>query len=454
MLGNLGFRIAFIVLGPLVAQTAAAQWQPQWSTPWQHPEPAVGALPMLVSVAIDGSTYAAAGTTHHSLSHLAIMRFNADGTFAWLQEHEAYALAGIALMGANRVAIAGDGGAIATPVNVRVYDRKTGALIWARQAGGGRVQTDERSYTPQLAVDASGNLMVLASDQGDYVVIRFDSDGNPLPTWRTQVDAQNNVAATAIVALPDGGAVITGSVGDLGGGSLGGNVTVRLDANGTPVFTDIQMSPVLFGVFTFGVAHLGLDNDGNIIVAAARENGVTTAQVWKISSTGTRLWTTYLPDPPVRVGTLINGFALSANGNPLIALGTGGGGGLHLVRLDGATGVVLSDTKAPIDGNSQTVAVANNGRILLGGYGSHFNGLGFGLMAEFTENGQPCRVAENTGFLSSIKATADANGWRVVGATEFVQGVSTAATISQFDSDGECTLGDSVFANGFESELP
>ncbi|MEO5559004.1 MAG: hypothetical protein ABIR10_04910 [Dokdonella sp.] len=316
------------------------------------------------------------------------------------------------------------------------------------------MQIDERSFTPQLAVDASGNMMVLASDEGDYVAIRFDSDGNPLPTWRFQVDAQNNVAATAIVAMPDGGAVITGSVGDLGGGSVGGNVTVRLDANGKPVFTDIQMSPVLFGVFTFGVAHLGLDNEGNIIVAAARENGVTTAQVWKISSIGARLWTTFLPDPPPRVGTLINGFALSANGNPLIALGTGGGGGLHLVRLDGATGAVLSDTKAPIDGVAQTVAVAKNGRILLGGYGSNFDGHGYGLMAEFTEDGQPCRVAENNGFLGSIKATADADGWRVLSSTEIVQGISTAATISQFDSDGACTLTDSVFVDGFEPEAP
>ncbi|MEO5626799.1 MAG: hypothetical protein ABIQ70_12390 [Dokdonella sp.] len=383
------------------------------------------------------------------------MRFNADGTFAWLQEHEAWALAGIVFLGANKVAIAGDGGAVATPVSVRVYDTETGALIWARQAGGGRVVTDARSYTPQLAVDASGNLMVLASDQGDYVVIRFDNDGNPLPTWRFQVDAQNNVLATAIVSLPDGGAVITGRVGDEGGGSTGGNVTVRLDANGIPVFTDIQMPTPLFGVFTFGVAHLGVDNDGNITVAAAREIGATIAQVWKVSSTGVRLWTTYLPDPPPGVGTTINGFALSANGNPLIALGKGGDLGFELVRLDGATGAVLSDTKAPVDGVAQTVAVAKNGRILLGGFGTDFDGAhAYGPMAEFTENGEFCRVAENAGIFGSIKAGADANGWRVLGVTHYLDGVGNKASVSQFDSEGACTLTDSVFVDGFEAEAP
>lgn len=445
---RLGIRSTFAMMMALAAQTAAAQWQPQWSTLWQHPESFTSVSPLRLRVASDGSIYAAANVTHHSVSHVALMRFDANGSFVWLQERQASTVAGIAFVGVDRVAIAGDGGGTETPVDIRLYDTKSGALIWARQAGDGHVLNGAIYDTSQLVVDAGGNMMVLASDLGDYVVIRFDADGNPLPTWRFEAETDSNVFATGIVALPDGGAIITGR-----GQSFDGNVTVRLDANGNNVFTDIENS----GPHPFGAGYLGVNNDGEVFVAAARENSIGSpqARVWKLSSKGIRLWTSILPNPGAPTsGTSIGGFALAANGDPLIAVDAGAGALFRLVRLNGATGGVIADTQAPIGGAPSTLKLAENGRVLIGGNGPVGGGHVSGRIAEFAANGQACRASGNIGIFSALNADAGTSGWHVLGATSFVQGVGNDAFVSQFDADGNCTLTDTVFADGFESDAP
>jgi hypothetical protein len=79
-------RMVIAVLLTLVAPAAGAQWQPLWSTPWQHPEPFHSASPLRVSMAADGATFAGVDATHHSTAHVALVRFNADGSFAWTRE--------------------------------------------------------------------------------------------------------------------------------------------------------------------------------------------------------------------------------------------------------------------------------------------------------------------------------------------------------------------------------
>jgi outer membrane protein assembly factor BamB len=443
------FRKSIALLMAAAASAANAQWQPQWSTAWQHPETFHSATPLRVCVGADGATFAAVNVVHHSLNHVALVRFNADGSFAWTQEHVATSLAGIAFVGKGQVAIAGDGGTANSPVYVRLYDAATGDLVWSREAGGGRTRVDDRFETPQLVVDAFGNLMVLASDHGDYVVIRFDADGNALPTWRRTIDLDSDVLATAIVPLPDGGAVISGRGRVLGGG----NVTVRLDAQGNEIFTDIE----IVGPFPYGPAYLGVDSGGNAYVAAAQEtpNGVPRAQVWKLSPNGARLWTTIVPNPGGPTSNMsIGGFAMATNGDALIEADAGAGSLFRLVRLDGATGSVVSDFKAPIGGTPSTLALATNGRVLVGGDGPVGGGHVLGAIAEFDAGGEPCRVATDINLASSVNAVAGSSGWSVIGVTTFVPGVGNDALAIHFDSDGACTLTDRVFSDGFEPEVP
>lgn len=445
--GRHGFRWAFATACVLGTPTATAQWQPQWSTFWQHPEAFVSASGLRVRVANDGATCAAASVTHHNTSHVALMRFDADGNFEWLQEYQASVDAGMVFIGANRIAMTGNVGSVFAPVDIRVYDTNSGVLIWDRQSQAGHVSPASIYDTPQLAVDASGNLMALASDQGDYVVIRFDPDGNGLPTWRYQVEADSDVTATSIVALPDGGAVITGR-----GQPLHGNVTVRLDASGNEVFSDTEIT----GPHPFGPGYIGLANDGSIIVAAAREtsNGTPLVRVWKMSATGARLWTKFLPNPDFSTGaTMLGGFALGADGDPRLVIDKGAGAPFTLVRLDGVSGEVVAYASAPINGNPTSLTLADNGRALIGGFGSG-GGQVSTRMAEFTASGVPCRVSGDNGIKGALNVAAGPNGWHVFGGTIFVPGVGNSAVTSRYDSDGNCTLTDDVFADGFESASP
>ncbi|MCB1576539.1 MAG: hypothetical protein KDI81_04135, partial [Xanthomonadales bacterium] len=86
---NLGWCALVCASGILFAPTASADWQPLWSTAWKHPEPFHSASPWRVRVAADGATFAAVDAVHHGLGHIALMRFEDNGQFTWLQEHAA-----------------------------------------------------------------------------------------------------------------------------------------------------------------------------------------------------------------------------------------------------------------------------------------------------------------------------------------------------------------------------
>lgn len=432
------------------ASEVHAEWQPQWSTHWQYTTPHFGVGPLRVAVTNTGDTFAAVEVNHDQRQNIALMKFHATGNFAWLQENAGAALAGI-VSNNDRVTIAGEWGTLATPIGVRQYDAQTGELTWERMAGGGRVfSKGVVGYTTQrLAVDAQGNVMILASDQGDYVVIRFDTNGNALPTWRRTVDPDNDtmtsdddVSATDIVALPDGGAILTGRGRELGGGY----VTVRLDAQGNEVFADIELGDI---GNPLGLAHLALDTDGSVVVAATPESfdGVFLGQVWKLSPSGTRLWTRVVPHPGGSFpSSSICGLVLAPDGDAVIET-TGGHEPFRLLRLDGLTGEVIWDVGVPIAGAPVTLALAPNGRVLVASLGSAQQS---GHIAEMDAAGNPCRVANNPSMFSTIVANAGADGWSILGATQLVPGSSRDAFVSHFDGSGACTPTDYLFANGFD----
>ncbi|MEO8670206.1 MAG: hypothetical protein ABI411_02755 [Tahibacter sp.] len=442
-------RIGASLLLGLSAASAHAQWQPLWSTPWQHPEPIHSASPLKVRSAADGATFAGVDVTHHSASHVALVRFNPDGSFAWTRERPAQSLSGLLLLDAGRVAIVGDGGTAAAPLYINVYDATSGNLLWERQAAGGRTLTDERDDTEQVAVDSSGNILLLASDGGDYVIVRYDSAGNPLPTWRRTIDADEDVRASGILALPDGGVIVTGE-----GASLhGGYVTLRLDAQGSELFRDVDPGGI---ANPLGPAYLGIDADGNALLAAAPESpgGVPCAQVWKLSPTGARLWTRVLPNPGSLTSSMsIGGFTLAPNGDVLIVADMNSQP-FRLVRLDGATGAVRQDVATPLPSNPSSMALAPNGRVLVGGYAFiDSSGHVGGRLVEFAASGAACRVANNVDMFSKVENSASANGWTVLGSTQFIPGTGNDAFVRRYDADGACSVVDVLFANGFQPGL-
>lgn len=425
----------------LASPTANAQWKPQWSAAWQHPEVLHTAQPMRVGIANDGATFALVGATHHSQAHVDLMKFDAAGTFSWLRERVAGSAVGMAFLN-NRVVIAGEGGTLAAPVYLSSYDTTTGDLIWDHLVADGHTYPDPFNATQQLTIDANGNLMLVASDHGNYVVIRFDQAGNALPTWRRTIDSNNDVLATGIVALPDGGAIVTGRGSEMGGGF----VTARLDAKGNQIFVDVELGDI---GNPLGSAYLALAADGSVIVAATPEsvNGVVLGQIWKLSPGGARQWTRVLPHPGGSFpSSRIRGLMLAPNGDPVVET-SGISGPFRLHRLAAQTGEIVWSADAPIPGDPTALALAANGRLLVGSRGNFQES---GQIAELDSGGNPCRVANNLSMFSGVIAGAGSSGWSVLGATQPLQGSSPNAFMSHFDGDGACTLTDFLFQAGFD----
>jgi outer membrane protein assembly factor BamB len=376
---------------------------------------------------------------HHNESYIAVVRFEAAGSFAWTHEWLAASVAGIAFVPRGRIAMTGHTHAGA-PIYVRVYDAATGDLVWDREVGVGERFGESGYYDfQQLVVDANGNLMILTSENGDYVVMRLDPDGNALPTWRSTIDSKQSVVASAILALPDGGAILAGRYS-----GHGGYVTVRLDAQGNEIFRDVEPGEI---GSTLGPSFLLLDADENVVVAGSPEStfGLPHARVWKLSPTGTRLWTKGTPNPDASRAAQLKVSAFASNGDILIGVDSP----FRLVRLAAATGDVIWDVKATIDGNLRTLALAPNGRVLAGGY-KWIEGKPNGRIAEFEASGRLCRVAESVEPFTEIGAAANGDGWSELGTTRWVESAGNDVLLRKYDADGGCTLPEHIFVDDFE----
>ena len=440
---SLAVRCCAAVLLAAAAPLAQAQWSPQWIGVWQHPETFHAANVQRLRVGDDGATFAAVDVTHHSRSHAALVRFEADGTFAWLREHEALGAAAIERLPGGRVALVATSTTVGAMIDVRVYDGMTGDLAWSRASNAARLNFDERYETRNLDIDANGNLFIAASDGADFVVLRYAANGDALPTWRHDV-GESDVTATAIVALPDGGAIISGQGDNLGGGYR----TVRFDASGAVLFDDAESGDI---GNPLGPSWLAPTPDGGFLVAAAPEStfGVPEATVWKLAADGTRMWTTVLPNQNAPMSFELRGLAVTLEGDALVVPESVLNLGFRLVRVRGTDGVVMREAQAAIGGHATTFALAPNGRALIGGYVfASSSGTVTARIAEFDANGAPCRTAASLAMMSPIASIGADGGWTVGGASAFVQGVGSDALVRRYDAEGACT--DAIFDDGFE----
>lgn len=419
-----------------------ADWLPQWIGAWQHPETFHGVLPFGVYVLADGSVLAHADVTHHNSAHATLVRFEADGTFSWIRERAALDVAGAAVLTDGRVAMTGSD----TTVFARVLDAASGELIHECSWSGAQLMYDERDLTRTLAQAADGGLVVRAFDGGDVVVLRCDSKGQVLPEWRW-TSGLDFIRVDDIIALPDGGAVVT-----VRGGTGEGSFTLRFDAAGAATLLDSEAGEIGNAL---GALHVALDADGDFLLAAAPESsfGVPQAQAWKVAPDGTRLWTRVVEVPGVLHPNLaIGGFALAPDGDLVIAVAPPTGA-FRVLRLDGTDGSARWDATAAIGDNPTGLALAADGRVLVGGFAS-IPGSGGRItarMAEFDADGTPCRHAVEFGIDTKLRVAASAGGWTVFGATTFIAGSGNDAVVQRYDGIGACDGDDdTLFVDGFD----
>lgn len=433
---------------PCACATAFAQWTPIWTGVGEHPHPPpVRMSPVNLRIAPDGSVFAGIDSTYQNAAHAGLVRFDNNGAFAWLNERKEFTVAGasVELLSSGRVAMIGETFLGDDPaVFVRVVDGASGELVWQRESAAGRLWLDERHDTRQVAETPDGNLMVRLAQGGDFVVLRIAGDGTLLPEWRW-TSGLESVFTSDIAATPDGGAVVAGY-----GGLQEGFRTVRFDANGGVIFDDVELGKI---GNPLGPARVRIDTEGAAIVVASPEtlHGVPGAMAWKIDPAGKRVWTVELSDQSSTTTTFANGsVALAPDGDALVVAHTVPDPRMRVIRLDGETGAVALNYESEVmASNTLMLALAGNGRVLVGGY-AHIPG-GGGLvtsrLVEFAADGRPCRSIEGTAPGATQDAEWHVDGWYVFGVE-----IGTGLYVRKYDATGSCDTGadDLIFANGFE----
>jgi len=415
--------------------TVRADWLPHWLEPWQHPEPMRGATPVAIERTPDGGAFALVATSHHGANHATLVRFDANGGFAWLREHEATSHVAMVLFDGRARAAIVDGAAI------RTYDVDDGTPGWSDALGGASVEAGTR----RLAVSVDGDLFLRANADGDVIVARWAPDGTRRMDWRWTSDVAE-MRAVDIAAMPDGGAVVAAT-----GAAIGGGVhVVRFGADGEVLWHDREDGDL---GNPLGATHVVAAGDGSVIAAASPESshGAPEAVVWKVHADGTRAWTTVLPQEHPFVSLEVAGLVLR-DGDVFAAPQSPIGERLRLLRLDVASGEVDGDAHAGISGYPSSLAVAPNGRLLVAGF--HFvdsSGHTDARIAEFDPAGSPCRATILAGSGGAPTVAGDDDGWLVLVASSWRPGEGNDALLARYDADGDCDRPDALFADGFDA---
>lgn len=443
-----------MMMALLAAPAAHAQWLPQWTGVWER-EPTDGSVDAVgVHATPDGGLIAGVRFNRSNQVHIAVLRFDNDGSLQWVRGPSDGAVGdfnAIEPLRGGRFAVIGIPRSGAR-MFVRVHHAGSGELLWMRESSVG-LPGDVRQGLHAMAEGALGELLVAVADSatGDYVVLRYAAEGEPLSTWRWHAGPDARV--TDIAALADGGVVVTG----IGEGLNGGYATVRFDAAGAVRFHDIEPgdrgSPL-------GPAHVAVDAHGDVLVAGTPEDGqmgVPETTVWKLDADGKRVWERVLGvDAEFPLGRDLKHFRLAANGDVLVVID----GGPHelphrLVRLASGDGRAL--WQAPFSFSigfsefpPQAIVEAPHGRLLLAGSVSTEHTT-FARLLEFTADGTPCRRRDEASLYVVGAATAGPEGWSVLGTTAGPSSVN-GALVQRYDAKSSCDdgLADAVFSDGFD----
>lgn len=439
-------QFALSALSALYMNGAIAQWAPEWMGTWGVSQwPAF--RPAGIRVGADGGIFASAEAVLNGRSYAVLVRFDNDGTFAWAREHQADIVGGLEVLAGGPIALIGMAENVADPAApafVRALDANSGTVVWECTPAGADHMSGDQGTQRKLVQTSNGDVLVHASSSTDYVVLRCDKEGKALPEWRWH-SGDENPLTTDIVAMADGGVVVTGY------GSIGeGYHTVRFDGNGEVLFVDHEGGEL---GNPLGPAYAAVDSNGSTLLAAAPEStfGLPLAQVWKIAPDGSRLWTTALPNPGGDLSALmVKGILAAPNGDVLISVSAFNDSRLRLMRLDGNDGSLLWDTVSAVSASPTSMALAPNGRVLVvGRFGD--GSITRSSMVEFSADGAPCRSIEEFPMSrGDIGSFASAHGWSVL--DENVSSTSHDMVVRRYSANGPCDgAPDAIFADSFDS---
>jgi hypothetical protein len=227
--------------------------------------------------------------------------------------------------------------------------------------------------------------------------------------------------------------------------------TVAFDADGG-IRIDDDEPGAIGGPISPGA--IGADAKGAILVAADPESidGVPLSQVWKYAPDGARAWTRVLPFDGTGLPNLeLTDLAVAADGDAVLAVEPVLDP-FRVMRVAGESGEVRWNGEAEGRTRPARLALAQNGRVLVGGIESiDSQGHVAGRVFEFAADGSLCQRREDTGYFRRFEVAATADAWYLAGETAPIDaGSGSDLFVYRFDADGACAGGDAIFADDFE----
>jgi len=274
-------------------------------------------------------------------------------------------------------------------------------------------------------------------------IVRLNSDGTFDTTFATNIGTGANGSVTELAIQSDGKIVVGGSFTTFNGVTV--NYIARLNSDGTP---DTAFTTNTGTGASALVAGLAIQSDGKIVVGGSflTFNGAITNRITRLNSDGTP--DTAFDDNVSTIGTdgTVSAIAIQSDGKILI------GGAFttfdvttvnRIARLnsDGSLDTTFdTNTGTGADGTVSAIAIQSDGKIVLGGLFTTFNGTTVNRIVRLNSDGTPdtaFTTSTGTGASSTVSAIAIQSDAKIVlgGAFTTFNG-TTVNRIVRLNSDG------------------
>lgn len=257
----------------------------------------------------------------------------------------------------------------ASTATSRATFTKGATVEWERTYGGvGNERANAITALPDGGMLVAGDTYSSVAVGQDMSLVRVDSDGQEV--WSRTFGGAEYDSARAITALPDGGALVTGSTRSSGAGRLD-MYLVRVDGDGRELWTRTYG-----GVEPDEARAIAALPDGGALVAGSTSSsgaGKRDMYLVRVDAVGRELWSRTYGGADDDVATAI---ALLSDGGALMAgfsFSAGSGGqDILLVRVDGEGRELWLRTYGGVgnDGAAAIAALPGGGALVAGSTGS------------------------------------------------------------------------------------
>jgi uncharacterized delta-60 repeat protein len=296
-----------------------------------------------------------------------------------------------------------------------------------------------------IAIQSDGKLIIggqFTTFNGITVnrIVRLNADGTRDTSFTTNTGTAFNSTVQTIAIQSDGKLVIGGAFTTFN--STTANYIVRLNSDGTrdTVFTtNTGTGPANI------VETIAIQSDGKIVIGGVFStfNGVTVNRIVRLNSDGTRD-TTFTTNTGTGFNNAIISIAIQSDGKLVIGGGPTTFNGVtvnRIVRLnsDGTRDTTFTtNTGTAFDSTVQTIAIQSDGKIVIGGVFSTFNGATVNCIVRLNSDGtRDTGIAISSAFNNAVRSIAiQSDGKLIIGGDFTTFNGVTANYIIRLNSDG------------------